>query len=49
MRKENEIFKKVYEGNNTNYNINNLEKNTNYEIRICSIYNDLIGEWSQNH
>ena len=38
IRKENEKFKKIYEDNNNNYLINNnLEKNTNYEIRICSI------------
>ena len=47
MRKENEKFKSIYEGNNTNYLVNNLIKNTNYEFRICSIYNDLIGEWTE--
>ena len=47
MRKENEKFNNIYEGNNTNYSVNNLTKNTNYEFRICSIFNDLIGEWTQ--
>ena len=47
MRKENEKFKSIYEGNNTNYLVNNLIKNTNYEFRICSIYNDLNGEWTE--
>ena len=47
MRKENEIFNKVYEGNNNNYFLNNLTKNTNYELRICFFYNDIIGEWTQ--
>ena len=47
MRKENEIFNKVYEGNNNNYSLNNLTKNTNYEIRICCFYNDIKGEWTQ--
>jgi len=47
MRKENEIFNKVYEGNNNNYSLNNLTKNTNYEFRICCLYNDIIGEWTQ--
>ena len=47
MRKENEKFKFIYEGNNTNYSVNNLNINTNYEFRICSIYNDLIGEWTE--
>ena len=40
-------FEKIYEGNNKNYYINNLNKNTNYEFRICSLYNDLIGEYSE--
>ena len=43
----NEKFTKVYEGKNTNYLISNLDMNTNYEIRICSIYNDLVGSWSE--
>jgi len=49
MRKENENFIKIYEDNNNNCYINNLEMNTNYEFRICLIYNDIIGEWSQIH
>ena len=45
---ENEKFKKIYEDNNNNYLINNnLEKNTNYEIRICSIYNGARSNWSE--
>ena len=47
IRKENEIFKKAYEGNNKYCLIGNLNQNTDYEIRICSIYNDLIGEWTE--
>ena len=47
IRKENENFKKVYEGNNNNCLINNLNPNTFYEIRICSIYESFISEWSQ--
>ena len=47
MRKENEKFKLIYEGNNTNYFVNNLNKNTNYEFRICSLYNDIYGEWTE--
>ena len=30
-----------------NCNINNFDKNTNYEFRICEYYNDLIGPWSE--
>ena len=47
LRKENEKFSKVYEGNNTYCTIDNLNFNTNYEIRICSIYKDLEGEWTK--
>ena len=47
LRKEKDKFNLVYEGNNTNCIINNLEIDTNYEIRICSFYNNLISNWSQ--
>jgi hypothetical protein len=43
MRKENKIFKKIYEGNNNNYKINNLKSGKNYEFRIRTIYNNNIG------
>ena len=42
IRKENEIFKKVYEGSNQYCLISNLNQNTDYEIRICSICNNII-------
>ena len=47
IRKENENFKKIYEDNNTNYLVNNLEKNINYEIRICAIYKGARSNWSE--
>ena len=47
IKKEKEEFKKVYEGEKNNCLINNLTKNTNYELRICSLYNDLKGFYSQ--
>ena len=48
IRKENEKFKKIYEDNNNNYLVNNnLEKNTNYEIRICSIYKGVRSDWPE--
>ena len=47
IRKENEKFNKIYEGNNKNYLLNNLSINTNYEFRICSFYNDSYGNWSE--
>ena len=40
-------FIKEYEGNQNNCLIENLNKNTEYEIRICSVYKDLIGFWSK--
>ena len=47
MRKENEEFKKIYEGNNNNYLINNLIKGTNYEFIIYSFYNNLFDSKSE--
>ena len=46
-RNQNKKFEQVYEGNNKNCLIENLNKNTNYEIRICCIYDNLIGPWSE--
>ena len=47
MRKENEKFEKVYENKDNNCTIGNLSSNTNYEIRICPIYNNVNVEWSE--
>ena len=47
MRKENENFNQIYEGNKNNYFIVNLIQNTNYEFRICSFYNDFKSPWTQ--
>jgi len=49
IRKENtdDNFYKIYEGNEMNYLINNLDSNTNYQIRICSVYNDINSIWSE--
>ena len=47
IKKENEEFNKVYEGNNNNCSLNNLIINTNYEFKICCLYNNLIGEWTE--
>ena len=52
IKKENskEDFIQIYEGNENNYLVkNNIEKNTNYEIRICSIYKDIISNWTEIH
>ena len=47
IKKENEEYIKIYEGNNKNCLIDKLEKYTNYEIRICPLYNEYIGPWTQ--
>ena len=49
IKKENEKekFIQVYEGSNNNCLIENLKRNTRYEIRICACYNDLNGCWSK--
>ena len=47
IRKENEDYKKVYEGTNSNCEVNNLSMNTNYEFRICSSINNITGIWTE--
>jgi len=47
IRKEDLDDIKIYEGNEMNYLINNLDSDTNYEIRICSIYNDINSIYSE--
>ena len=47
IKKANSGEKYICEGNNNNCLINNLTKNTNYEIRIACFYDNLIGNWSQ--
>ena len=49
LKKENEEFQQIYEGEKNEFIINNLKNNTNYEIRICSIYNEVSGLWSENY
>ena len=47
LRKENEEFSEVYKGKDLKCAIHNLEMNTDYEIRIRCIFNDIIGQWSE--
>ena len=47
MRKQNKKFTKIYEDKESCCKIDNLKENKNYEFRICSIYNDLVGNWSE--
>ena len=47
IKKGKEKFVQIYEGNNPNCKIENLIKNTKYEFRICSFYNDLNGSWTK--
>ena len=42
-----EKFKQIYEGKNNNYLIENLDKNTDYNIRLCSVYKDKISNWTE--
>ena len=42
----NEEFEQIYEGNENKFVANNLNLETKYEIRICSLYNDIISNWS---
>ena len=47
IRKEKENFKIIYEGNNANYNINKLNADTTYELRICLLYEKISGIYSE--
>ena len=47
MKKENEKFEIVYEGKDMKCFVENLNKNTNYEIRICLVYNNINSNWSE--
>ena len=49
MRKENgnKNFVKIYEGSDYNCSVENLNENTNYEIRICIIYNNIVSNWTK--
>ena len=47
LRKNNEKFNQVYNGNDTNFKIDNLTENTEYELKICSYCNNIIGNWSE--
>ena len=46
-KNQKEKFKLIYEGTDNNYLIDKLDKNTNYEIRLCSIYEDIISNYTQ--
>ena len=46
MKKEKEKFIQVYEGNDNNCSIKDLDSFTNYEIRICSVYNNVKSDFS---
>ena len=47
IKRENEKFNQVYEGNYTDYLIKELSEDTNYEIRICTFYNNSNSFWSK--
>ena len=51
IKKENtnDDFIQIYEGKENNYIVNNLENNTNYEIKICSLYKNLKSDFSEIH
>ena len=43
---ENENFSQIYEGDKTTFLVEGLIPETNYEIRICSKYNDFKSQWT---
>ena len=46
IRKEDEQFKSIYEDKNMNSIINNLDSYTNYEIKICTLYDNISSNYS---
>ena len=46
MRKDKEKYIEVYKGKNKSCLIDKLSLNTEYELKICSVYNDIKGFWS---
>ena len=47
IKKQNEIFNKVYEGNKNSCSIEKLKGNTEYELRICALYNESSSYYSE--
>ena len=47
LRKSNEKFNQVYDGYGLKFKIGNLTENTEYELKICSYCNNIIGNWSE--
>ena len=45
-KNKNDIFNQVYLGNQSNCYVKNLKPKTKYEIKICGIYENIEGEWS---
>ena len=46
MRKDFGKFNQIYEGNNLNYSVNGLEMDSDYEFRICLLYDNVNGPWT---
>ena len=49
IKKENGNFSQIYEGDKKIHLVEGLLPNTNYEIRICSKYNDIKSPYSDIH
>ena len=46
MRTKNKKFNQIYEGKDNKYLVNNLKAYKNYELKICSFYNEYMELWS---
>ena len=46
IKESNKEYQKIYEGNNNYYELINVSLKDIYEIRLCSIFNDLISPWT---
>ena len=47
IKKKNKNFKRIYEGGENSCKIENLKNKTEYELRICTTYNEVIGDWTE--
>ena len=46
MRKDNERFNKIYEGNNLDYSIPNIKIGKEYQFIFRLLYDDICGPWT---
>ena len=46
-KKDDKNYEKTYEGADTNCKIDNLKEKTDYEFKLCTLYNNSFNNWSE--